>query len=79
VIEDLRRVESLLARAVRGLQHAGEPRYVYETEEAAVDAESALEALRGLLTWVEHAAKLRAEGRAAKAQERPGLAVTYRE
>ena len=71
MIEDLRRVESLLARAVRGLQHAGEPRYVYEAEEAATDAESALEALRGLLERAEErAAKLRAEGQQAMAQSR---------
>jgi len=70
VIEDLRRVESLLARAVRGLQHAGEPRYVYEAEEATADAESALEALRGVLAEAEHAAKLRAEGQTAMAQTR---------
>lgn len=47
--DDLRRVEDLLARAVRGLQNAGNPRYVYEVEAAATDAESALEALRGVI------------------------------
>lgn len=54
--DDLRRVEALLARSVRGLQNAGDPRYVYETEAAATDAESALTALRGVIAEARAAA-----------------------